>query len=1290
MPLLSDVVAVPEAIDVVLQRATAPHPDDRFASIAEFAQAWHLALTGAPAAIRTTGGLTGGLEARTISSTVVSMPAVGANPYKGLRAFREADAADYCGRDELVGRLVAAVEAEPFVAVVGPSGSGKSSLVHAGVVPEFRRRGALVVSMVPGTAPMSELEAALRRVATVEDESAIAERLQAPGGLVAVAADLAEGEQLVLVIDQFEELWTLVDSHAERDRFAELLEHAATADQATLRVVVTLRADLYDRPLQHPGLGRVVSDATFAVTPMSASELQDAIVGPAERAAVRFEPGLVATMIGEVISRPGALPLLQFTLTELYDRRDNATVTTKAYEELGGIGGALARRAEDLYAEMDPARQAGVRSLFTQLVTPGDDNDDLRRRATTEELTGVPPDVIEQYRANRLLVTDHHPITREPTVEVAHEALLREWPRLREWIDADRDTIRLRRLITQTAGDWEAAGRDDSVLYRGPRLAAAADVARRMPLAQSEREFLAASHELADHERVEAEQRAALQARQNRRLRRTLTATAIVLVLALVFGAFAVTQRAKANDNAARAADNAARAEANAATARQQLLITQSQSILPTDRQLAALLAVEADRQAPNADTRDAMLNVVMAEPRIQQTFSSATGVLAPISDHRVVVSPDPTRLDVYDWRTGRSVPWPATSPLPTKIQWGAASLDTTVLGVLDADGQLWTYSGRTLAPIGKTPLATGIRDGAFKLGFDGRTLAVWGAAHPETPGRVEYAVYTRAGDTWVRAPAPAGVRVTPGRVDVSADGSVIAAVASQPTAEGTERSDLTVNDVATGALLHAFTVPSAYDIVLDWARRRVVVSRRIGGAPGDISWYDLDEAAPVEHVVDQGLSPVGSADLAYDATYTRLGVNGNAGFQAFDAATMAPPPGIAVVHTGTQQGPIRFLDPNQVLLATVGAGPVSRWDLTGTASLASPDADEFDFGVGPTGDPDRLLGFSTLGPDTAVTVLDADRRPLGPRLPVTPDVASLPAAVQRVARKLNPAACVDRGSGRIATIALGTGDVVIRSGTAPFRELSRAPGVAAALGTPAGCTWRPDGRQIAIGNYPQAELAGVTSVALYDVESKQLRSTHAVPNLLVALSLVYRDDSEVLWVSGPSGGTPDVVELTDLDGRPRLRTRFPGAAAIAVDADGRLVVLAGNMLRRYDAQTFRPFGPPLEVRSTIAYYISPAPAGGEVVLTSTAGWRLVDLDAGRTLGPEMPGPTLAAFSGSDSNVSAFAGSGAARAQWDLAPARVREAACSLAGRNLTEEEWSRYLPTAGALQRTCPQYPQG
>ena len=455
-----------DALGPVLAKATAPHPADRFGSVVEFVAAWRTAVAG-PDLVRTTGETGVPAVGRSVAETLASLGVTGVNPYKGLRSFQEADAGEFCGRAELVTHLVERVAAGPFVTVVGPSGSGKSSLVHAGVIPEFRRRGALVVSMVPGSHPLVELEVALRRVATVEDEATIGARLRTPGGLVAVARDLvAAGEQLVLVVDQFEELWTLVPDVAARDRFADLLAHAA-GPQDVLRVVATLRADQYDLPLQHTTLGPVVSASTFAVTPMTAAELQDAIVVPAERVGVRFEPGLVSTMVGDVVSRPGALPLLQFTLTELFERRQNATVTTEAYEDLGGIGGALARRAEDLYEATAVEQRDDVHRLFTQLVTPGDDSDDLRRRATVEELADIAPRVIEEYRSNRLIVTDHHPVTREPTVEVAHEALLREWPRLAGWIDGDRDTIRVRRSLTR--GRPRLAGRPRRRIHPLPR-----------------------------------------------------------------------------------------------------------------------------------------------------------------------------------------------------------------------------------------------------------------------------------------------------------------------------------------------------------------------------------------------------------------------------------------------------------------------------------------------------------------------------------------------------------------------------------------------------------------------------------------------------------------------------------------------------------------------------------------------------------------------------------------------------------------------------------------------------
>ncbi len=476
LPALSAASDGDATLDVVLQKASSPVAADRYRDIGEFVHAWSTACLGADV-VRTTGNLPSGAAAVRAAGTLASLSLGSVNPYKGLRAFREADAAEFCGRAGLVDALVERTDTDRFVLVVGPSGSGKSSLVHAGAVPAWRTRGALVVSMVPSVDPFVELEAALRRVATAEVGD-IGSRLLEPDGLGDIAADISTADNpLVVVIDQFEELWTLVTSDAVRDRFAATIAATLSGDR-DIRIVATLRADLYDRPLQHPVFGPIVRDSTFAVTPMTSTELHDAIAVPAERAGVRFEPGLVSTMVGDVVARPGALPLLQFALTELFEQRVNGVVTADAYHALGGIGGAIARRAEQLYDETPVQDHGDVRALFTQLVTPGDDSDDLRRRATRDELAAVDTSVLDRFLAHRLLVTDVHPVTREPVIEVAHEALLREWPRLVEWIDEDRDTIRLRRSLHAAAHDWDIHGRDDAMVYRGSRLAAAQDATR--------------------------------------------------------------------------------------------------------------------------------------------------------------------------------------------------------------------------------------------------------------------------------------------------------------------------------------------------------------------------------------------------------------------------------------------------------------------------------------------------------------------------------------------------------------------------------------------------------------------------------------------------------------------------------------------------------------------------------------------------------------------------------------------------------------------------------------------
>ena len=312
--------------------------------------------------------------------------------------------------------------------VVGPSGSGKSSLVHAGLVPRLRNDGVRVATMVPGDRPISALRQALRQVAATDSDT------NDPIEWLREAA--AEGTgNLMLVVDQFEECWTLADG-AERERF---LNAVVVAGSFGVRCVTTVRADLYDRPLQHASIGQMVADGTFALPPLSPQALEEVVARPAERNGVIFDDGVVTAIVAEANAHPAGLPLLQFAMAELYERRVDNCVTSRSLQELGGLGGAIGRRAEDIYDSLDDDMRAQTRQLFGRLVAPGHGAPDTRRRARFSELSEPDRTVADRFVQARLLVADRDLATREPVIEVAHEALLANWPRLREWLEAIGD-----------------------------------------------------------------------------------------------------------------------------------------------------------------------------------------------------------------------------------------------------------------------------------------------------------------------------------------------------------------------------------------------------------------------------------------------------------------------------------------------------------------------------------------------------------------------------------------------------------------------------------------------------------------------------------------------------------------------------------------------------------------------------------------------------------------------------------------------------------------------------------
>jgi WD40 repeat protein/DNA-binding SARP family transcriptional activator len=598
------------------------------------------------------------------------------NPYKGLSPFVEADAADFFGRDRLVDELVTRIgepdDAARFMAVVGPSGSGKSSLVRAGLVPALRRGavpgsdGWYVIELHPGAHPFEELAAALTRIA-VTPQTGLVERLQQDGaGLFRVAADIlpAGPAQLLVVIDQFEEVFTLVEDEDQRARFLSALAIAATDPRSRVRVVVTLRADLYDRPLSHPGIAELMKARTVTVTPLTPADLERAIAGPAEAVRVGVDPALVAALVAEVADQPASLPLLQYALTELFERRDRGRLTLDAHHVVGGVSGALARRAEDLYGGLPPLGQEAARQLFLRLVTLGDEgSEDTRRRVPRTELGAVEvaPEAIDAavdaFGARRLLTFDRDPVTRGPTVEVAHEALLREWARLHGWIEAARDDVRAHQRLAAAASEWVESGRDASFLLRGDRLRrfGALMETSSLALTGAERGYLEASVARRDAERTTEEARATRERTLERRsLVRLRVVVAVLAVLALVASgltALALDQRQQA------------RQEARAATARE--LAAAAVATLDQDPERSILLASEAVDMTRRPDgivlreAEEALHRAVKAS-RIVRTVPQGGFGLAVSSDGAGFVTGGSPRSDgtatVWDADTGEAL----------------------------------------------------------------------------------------------------------------------------------------------------------------------------------------------------------------------------------------------------------------------------------------------------------------------------------------------------------------------------------------------------------------------------------------------------------------------------------------------------------------------------------------------------------------------------------------------------------------------------------------------------------
>lgn len=409
-------------------------------------------------------------------------------PYPGLAAYTAADAPWFFGRERataaLVGRLAERMDSAGPLVLAAPSGAGKSSLLRAGLLPALRA-GALPGSrhwpvrvLTPGAHPLTELAAALAGPGTPCAASA-EELAEAPERCAAaVRAALGPGPRLVLVVDQFEEVFTACEDSRERRAFVTAL--CTAARDAPCAVVIGVRADFYGPCLDHPALAPALSAGVFALRPMSVREVRAAITRPAREAALELEPGLEELLLSDLgihgDDEPvagGTLPLLAHALLATWQQRSGRTLTVAGYRLTGGLHGAVATTAERVHAGLDPAERRTARQVLLRLVQVGEIAGETRRRVPHERLLEHLPDpektaaVIDVFVRARLLTLD------ADTVEITHEALLRAWPRLRGWIRADRAGLVVHQRLTEAAGAWKREGRDPAALYRGTRLAVA-------------------------------------------------------------------------------------------------------------------------------------------------------------------------------------------------------------------------------------------------------------------------------------------------------------------------------------------------------------------------------------------------------------------------------------------------------------------------------------------------------------------------------------------------------------------------------------------------------------------------------------------------------------------------------------------------------------------------------------------------------------------------------------------------------------------------------------------------